>query len=105
MVSDLLVHDGLGVGWLVAFVVTELAVANEVNHKVLAELLAVSVGEPRRRQARLRVVSVDVDHRDLKPLRKVARVQRRARVVPLGGETELIIGDDVYRATGPVAGQ
>ena len=67
--------------------------------------LPVGVGHPRRRQARLGVVGVDVDDRDLEPLGEVARVGRRARVLPLGRETELVVGDDVDGPAGLVAGQ
>ena len=105
VLADDLVHHRLGVGRLVALVVAEAAVADQVDHEVLAELLAVRVGHPHGAHARLRVVGVDVHDRHLEPLREVARVRRRARVVPLGREPELVVGDDVDGAAGRVAGQ
>ena len=105
VIADGLVHQRLRVGRLVALVVPKAAVADEVDHEVLVELLAVGVGHPRRRHARLGIVGVDVDHGDLEPLGQVARVGRRAGVLTLRGEPELVVGDDVDGAAGPVAWQ
>jgi hypothetical protein len=106
VVFDLLVHDGLGVGGLVALVVAEPAVADQVYKEVLVEPLPVGVGQPGRRETRLRVVGVDVDDRDLEPLGQVAGVGRGPRVLALGSEAELVVGDDVdgARPSGSPAG-
>ena len=51
------------------------------------------------------IVGVDVDDRDLEPAREPARV---ARAVGLAGrcrESDLVVGDDVNRAVGVVAGE
>jgi hypothetical protein len=105
VVADGLVHHRLRVGRFVALIVPKAAVADEVDHEVLVELLAVGVGHPRRCHASLGVVGVDVDYGDLEPLCQVARVGRRAGVLSLRGEPELVVGDNVDGAAGPVAGQ
>ncbi len=103
MVVDDLVHLRLRVCRLVALVVAEAAVADEVDHEVLGELLPVGVGHTGGRETCLRVVGVDVDDRDLVPLRQVAGVGGRAGILLLGGEADLVVGDDVDRAARAVA--
>src|SRR5215210_2937957 len=105
MVADGPVHQRLRVGGFVALVVPEATVADEVDHEVLVELLTVGVGHPRHRHARLWIVGVDVYDGDLEPLGQIARVGRRAGVLPLCGEPKLVVGDDVYGAAGPVTWQ
>ncbi len=73
---DPLVHQGLRVGRLVALVVTVAAVADDVDHHVAVELVAVHHRESHRRQACLRVVRVHVDDRHVEPLGEIARVVR-----------------------------
>src|SRR3712207_7570708 len=55
------------------------------------------------RSARLHVVGVHVDDRDVEALGQVRRIARGARLVLIGREAELVVGDHVDRATGPVA--
>src|SRR3712207_6691603 len=105
VVADGLVHQRLRVGRLIALVVPKATVADEVDHKVFVELLAVCVGHPRHRRASLGIVGVDVNHWDLEPLCQVAGVGRRAGVLTLCGETELVVGNDVDGAACSVAWQ
>ena len=56
-----------------------------------------------RRERRLGVVGVDVDDRHVEALREVARVARRASVVGIGREADLVVRDHVQRAAGRVA--
>jgi hypothetical protein len=66
---------------LVALVVAEAAVADQVDHEVLVELLAVGVGEPRRPPCTPPGSSaLTWTDRDLEPLGKVAGVGRGPRV-------------------------
>ncbi len=100
---DPLVHARLRVGGLVALVVAVPAIADQVDHDVLAELRPVIHPELDRGEACLRVVGVHVEDGQAKPERQVAGVARRAALVGIGREAELVVGDDVERAARLVA--
>ena len=70
---DPLVHQRLGVGRLVALVVAVAAVADQIDQRVLMELVAVRHRQPHRAEARLGVVGVDVDDRNVESLGQVGR--------------------------------
>ncbi len=72
---DDLIHARLRVGRLVAFVVPVAAVADQVDQKVFAELLAVSEGHAGGGDAGFGIVGVDMDDGDLKAFGQVAGVQ------------------------------
>jgi len=78
-------------------------VADHVDHHVAVELVAVHHGEPRGSERRLRVVRVDVDDRRVEPLGEIARVVGGAPFPRVGGEPELVVGDQVNRAARGVA--
>ncbi len=100
---DLLDHQRLRVGGLVLLVVAEAAVADEVDHDVVAEAAAVGEREPDRRDRGFGVVGVDVDDRHVEALREVGRVARRAAFGGIGREADLVVRDQVQRAAGRVA--
>ncbi len=100
---DLRVHLRLRVGGLVGLVVAEAAVADQVDQHVVAELLAECEGEPHGAHAGLHVVGVDVHDRHVEALRQVRCPARRARVVGVGREADLVVRDDVHRAADLVA--
>ncbi len=102
---DRLVHERLRVTGLVALVVAEAPVADEVDDEVLAEALAVGHRQPDGEDRGLGVVGVHVDDRDVEALREVARVAGRACFLRIGGEPDLVVGDEVEGAAGRVAGQ
>ena len=102
---DQLVHQRLRVGGLVGLVVAEAAVADQVDHDAAAELLAERHRQPHGGDAGLEVVGVHVDDRHVEALGEVRRVARRARLLGLGREADLVVGDDVDRAAGRVAGE
>jgi hypothetical protein len=58
---------------LVGFVMAEAAVADQVNHDVVAELLTEGESKPDCVDARLDVVRVDVNHRYVKALGDIRR--------------------------------
>ncbi len=97
------VHLGLRVGGLVGLVVAEAAVADQVDQHVVAELLAEGEGQPHGGDAGLDVVGVDVDDRDVEALGQVGGQRRRAGVIGVGGEADLVVLDDVDRAADGVA--
>ena len=100
---DLGVHQGLGVARLVPFVVAPAPVADEVDHHVLLEALAVLEGEAGHVGHRLGIVAVHVDGGGVDHLRHVGAVGRGARVVGQGGEADLVVHHHVDGAAGVVA--
>ena len=76
---DVLVHLGVGEHGLVALVVTEAAVAEDVDDHVLVELLPELGRHLGGVDHRLGVVAVDVEDRRLDHQRDVGRVGRGAR--------------------------
>jgi hypothetical protein len=81
------------------------AIADEVDEEILPELRAVRDAETDGRDARLEIVGVDVNDRDLEALREVARVARRAGLVRVGRKADLIVHDDVQRSADAVTGE
>ena len=72
--GDLPIHQRLGERRLVAFVVAVAAIADQIDQEVALELLAIRERQPRRLDARLGIVGVDVDDRNLE-----ARARARSR--------------------------
>ena len=105
MLRHLLVQLRLGERRLVALVVPVAAVADQVDQEVEREALAVGPGQPRRLDARLGVVGVDVHDRHLEAAGQSAGVAGRERLVRIGGEPELVVGDEVDGAADVPAGE
>ena len=105
MGADGAVHQRLGEGRLVAFVVAEAAIAEHVDDDRLVELLPVFGGDLGAEHHRLGIVAVGVEDRRLDQLGDVGRVRRRARVARIGGEADLVVDDEMQRAAGAVAAQ
>ena len=103
MLADLLVHQRLGEGRLVALVVAEAPVAEHVDDDVLLEGLAELGRDARDVDHRLGVVAVHVEDRRLDDLGRVGAVGPRARVHRVRGEADLVVDDEVDRAADPVA--
>ena len=103
LLLDRLVHQGLGEHRLVALVVAEAAIAEDVDHHVALEFLAELGGDLGGVDHRFGVVAVDVEDRAIDDLGDIGRVGRRARVVRRRGEADLVVDDDVDGAAGLVA--
>ena len=69
--GDLLDHQGLRVGSLVLLVVPETAVADEIDHDVVAEARTVGERKPHSRDRGLGIVGVDVHDRHVEALGEV----------------------------------
>ena len=102
---DEVVHERLGHRGVIALVVPATAVADEVDHDVALELLAVAEREFRDPHDRLGVVAVHVEDRRLDGLRDIRRVDRRPGVARHRREPDLVVDDDVDRAARAVAAQ
>ena len=81
------------------------AVADQVDHDVLLERLAVLERESRDPDAGLGVVAVHVEDRRLHHPGHVGAVERGARRAGGGGEADLVVDDHVDGAAGAVAAQ
>ena len=89
------VHQGLGHRGVVSLVVPAAAVADEVDHDIAVELLAIverELGDP---HDGLGVVPVDVHDGRLDGLGDVGRVDRRAALAGRGREPDLVVDDEV----------
>ena len=105
---DFLVHHRLGEHRLVAFIVTEPAVAEHVDDDILTEFLAVLCGHLGCIDNRFRIIPVHVEDRCLHHQRHIGRIGRRARIHRAGRKPDLVIDDEVNgpaRAIALQAGQ
>ena len=105
MSGDDFVHQRLRERRLIRFVVAVTPVPHEVDEEILIEPLTVGDAEAHGLNARFGIVGVDVDDRDLEPLRRIAGVVGRARVDRVGRESNLIVADDVQRAADAIPAQ
>ena len=103
--ADDFIHQRLREGRLVAFIVTEAAIAEHINHNGLMEPLTEFRGDFRRKHHRFRIIAVAMENRRLDHLRHIGRIGRGARIARIGGEADLVIDDEVDRAAGAMAFQ
>ena len=102
---DLLVHDRVGEHGLIALVMTEPAVAEDVQHHVLVEFLAELGGDAGGVDHGLGVVAIDVEDRRLDHQRDIGGVGAGAAEMRRGGKADLVVDDDMHGAAGAVAAQ
>ena len=93
----------LRVAGIVGFVVAVAAIADHVDHHVLLELLAVIEGHLHHPDRGLRAVAVDVENGRLYAARHVGGIGRGARFIGQGGETDLVVDDQMNGAAGGIA--
>jgi hypothetical protein len=102
---DPLVHPRLGEHRLVAFIVPEPAIAEDVDDDVLVELLAKFGRHLGGMDHRLGVVAIDVKDRRLDHQCDIGGIGRGSRIVRRGGEPDLVVHHQMDGAAGPVAAQ
>ena len=105
LLIDHVVHHRLGHRGVIALVVTAAAVADQVDHDVLVEALAVLEGHLAHVGDGLGVIGVDVEGRHLHGAGDVRGVGRGATGLRTGGEPDLVVHHDVHRAARGVGGQ
>jgi hypothetical protein len=105
MLADLPVEYRLRVCGLVGFVVAVTAVTDEVDDDIAVELLTEDHRETGNGEARLRIIGIDVKHRDVETARNVTGVIRGTRLTRIRREADLIVRDDVQRAASAVTAQ
>ncbi len=104
--ADALVHQRLGDGRLVGLAVAVTAVADQVQHHILAEGHAVIDRQLHGEQHRLRIVTIEVQDWRTDHLGDIGAVIARTRILgDAGGEADLVVDDDVHRALGGIAAQ
>ena len=105
VVRDRGVQRRLRVARLVGLIVAVAPVSHEIDHGVVVESPAVRHGQPDGGEALLGRVPVGVNDRDVVALGQVAGVSGGTAVVRVGGEANLVVGDDVDAAPHLVAAQ
>ena len=95
---DHLVHQRLGEAGFVAFIVAKAAIAPHVDHDVAVEALAELDCHLAGKGHRFGIVAIDVEDRCLDALRHIARIGRGACKLRAGGETDLVVDDEVDAA-------
>lgn len=99
-----IVHTGLGEAGFVEFVVTIATVADEVDEEIFFEFALVGEGDASNFDTGGGVIGIDVEDGDFEAFGEVTGVKGAASIVGKGREAELIVGDDMDRATCPIAG-
>ena len=105
MAGDSAGHVGLGECGLVGFVVAVAAVADDVDDDITGEglpELESELGDPGDFEG---AVTIDMEDGDFEELGDVGAVIRGAGVGGKGGETDLVIDDEVDGSAGAIAGE
>ena len=103
MGADLLVHKGLGERGLVTFIVAKAPVAEHVDDDGLVKLLPELDRDLRGIDDGFGIIAVDMNDRRLDHFGTVRRIGRGPRMARHGGEADLIVDDEMDRASGPVS--
>ena len=96
--ANLLVHQGLREGWLVAFVVSVTTVTDHVNHNVHLKCLAELQSQFGHISHSLWIFAIHVKNRDFDHLGHVRAITRRTTVDRERGETDLVIHHHMNRS-------
>ena len=102
MVLNLLVQSGLGECGFVTLVVPVLAVANQVDHHILSEFLAIFECQFHGMNGLLRAVAVDVKDGCKNHLGQVGSILGGTAIFRKGGKPDLVVDDDMYGSAGLV---
>lgn len=102
VVDDLGVHDGLREERLIDLVVSVLTEADEVDDDVALVSRSPLGGQLAHMNDGLGIVGVDVKNWRVEHLGDVRAVRGGSRVDGIGGESDLVVDDDVNRAASRV---
>ena len=105
LLRNALVHQRLSERGLISLVVTELAVANDIDDNVALELGAPVSSQLANEVDGLNIITVDVEDGRVNRLSDISAVRSRTSEARVGGETNLVVHNDVDGATGLVGGQ
>ena len=105
MIANFAIENRLRVAGIVALVMAVPAIAEHVDHDVFLERLAIVVGHLRHANAGFRIVAIDVEDGRLHHASHIGGIGRRAGLVGIGGESDLVVDHQVDGAAGGVAFQ
>jgi hypothetical protein len=105
LLSDALVHERLGEGRLIGLVVAVLSVAVEVNDNIVLELGAPIGSKLADKVDSLDVVGVNVENGSVDGLGNIGTVGGRSGESRIGGETNLVVHDEVNGTAGREGGE
>src|SRR5438105_1434226 len=97
MCLDTGVHDWLRIAGFVAFVMTQPAKSDKIEHHVLVKLPPVIERDLDHTKCRFRVVSVYVEYGSLRNVSSIGRINGAAAEARRCGKPDLIIYYQVYR--------
>ena len=103
--ADALVHERLSEGGLIRLVVAMLPVAYQVNYHVVLELGTPVGRELADKVDSLDVVSIDVEDGGVNGLGNVSAVGGGTSETGIGGESNLVVDDQVDGAAGGIRGE
>ena len=63
MLADRFIHQGLGKGWFITFIVTKPAIAEHINHHIRAKGLAEFSGNARHMNNRFGIITIHMENR------------------------------------------
>lgn len=96
------IHSRLREGRLIRLVVPVSSVAHNIDHNVLFVLCAIVSGKLADKGQRLDIVSVHVEDGCINALREIARVRCTSCKPWVGGESDLVVDDQMNRTTNAV---
>ena len=102
---DCPVHTRLGKARFVSFIVAVAAITEHVDHDVLFKSLTIFHSQPGHANHGLGVIAVDVENRRLSCLGHVRWIRPGVGIFRVRRKANLIVDDDVDRATGAIAAQ
>ena len=102
MVGDRLVHLWLGERGFITLVVTETAIAPNVDHDILAEFMAEFGGDARHVDHGFNIVAVHVKNWCLRHLGDFARIPGRSRCCGVCREADLVVHNHMDGTSGTV---
>ncbi len=105
MVFDLAIQDRLGDGRIVHFGVTMTPEADEIDHHVGAELVAIFERHAAGAHHRVGILAVDVKDGNRQALGQIGREAAGIGIGRIGGKSDEVVDDDVHRSADVVAAQ
>ena len=100
MFADDLIHLRLRHHGLVLLIVAKAAETNHVNHNIFMKPHTEIKSQLSHHDHRFRIIAIDMKNRRFDHLGDISTVQCRAAVARIGcGKSDLIIDDDMHRAT------
>ena len=105
MLRNGLVQKRLGETWLITFIVTVLAVTQQVDENISIKSLAVFHCKADSVYQGFRIITVHMEYRCQDHLRYVRTIGRRTRIEVVGGKSNLVVDHNVQGSSGLVAVQ